>query len=404
MRIGDLIRFDLQVLQRHRWRTVMMLVAMAIGVTAVNLLTGLGEGARGFVLGEFRALDKNVLIVLPGRKETTGGMPPIMGTAPRNLTLADATALARVPGVWRVAPLIIGSTDVESERRHRDTVVVGTSAAYFDIRQVSVQRGSRLPELPLQQAQPVCVIGQTIQRELFGNQSAVGQTLRVGEQRFRVIGVLGGKGQAMGMNYDEALLMPIASAQQVFNQEGLFRVLIELVPGASLATTRERVLQRLEVLHQGDRDVTVITQDAVLAAFDGILATLTVAVAGIGGISLLVAGVLIMNVTMIGVSQRTAEIGLLKALGASEGDVLAIFLAESAVLATAGALIGLVLGHVLLTLACWKWPDIPFATPWWAALASVSVAILTALGFAWLPSRRAAAMNPVLALQSGRMS
>ncbi len=399
MRTADLLRFDFQVLNRHRFRALMMLIAMSIGVGAVNLLTGLGEGAKAFVLGEFSMLGKNVLIILPGKKETTGGMPPIMGAAPRDMTLQDAEALKRISGVNQVAPLIIGTSEVSFGSRNRDVMIAGTTASYFSIRQLQIRQGTALPDMPSDMASPVCVIGSKLKKEIFGEQPALGQWLKAGDRRFRVVGVMEAKGQALGMDMNDLMLVPVASAQALFNQEGLFRIAIEVQNAEVVEKTKQRVLDTMKLRHEGDEDVTVVTQDSVLSAFNKILDTMTLAVGGIGAISLLVAGTLIMNVTLIAVTQRTKEIGLLKAIGASDPDVLKIFLVEAALMAGLGALLGVILSETALFIGRIIFPDIAFHTPTWALVMSALIAVMTSILFAWGPSRRAARMEPVNALQ-----
>ncbi len=399
MRTADLLRFDFQVLNRHRFRALMMLVAMSIGVAAVNMLTGLGEGAKSFVLGEFSMLGKNTLIMMPGKKETSGGLPPILGAAPRDITLQDADAVSRLSGVNQVAPLIIGMSQVSFGSRNREVMIAGTTASYFSIRQLAIRQGTALPELPADMASPVCVIGSKVKKEIFGERPALGQWLKAGGRRFRVVGIMDAKGQALGMDMNDLMLIPVASAQALFNQEGLFRVMIEVQSPDLIGKTRERVLATMTARHEGEEDVTVITQDSILSAFNKILDTMTLAVGGIGAISLLVAGILIMNVTLIAVTQRTKEIGLLKAIGASDRDVLQIFLTEAALMAILGAVLGVILSEAALFTGRLVFPDIAFYTPLWALVLSVTIAIATSLIFAWGPSRRAARMEPVNALQ-----
>ncbi len=400
MRPSDMLRFDLQVLNRHRFRTLMLLFAMSIGVAAVNVLTGLGEGAKQFVLGEFSMLGKNTLIMMPGKKETRGGMPPITGESPREITLADADALTRLPGVIRVAPLIVGVTQVSFDGLNREVTVSGTSRTFFDIQQLAIRQGKSLPDLPSDMATPVAVLGSKLKAEIFGQKPALGMWLKAGGYRFRVIGIAEAKGQALGVDLNDVMIIPVASAQALFNQEGLFRVMIEAQSEEILPATQARLEKLMQQRHEGEEDVTVITQDSVLSAFNDILNTLTLAVAGIGAISLLVAGVLIMNVTLISVTQRTQEIGLLKAIGASDHDVLTLFLTESCLLASMGAFLGLIISQSLLFIGRTLFPDLGFQTPLWAMLLSVTVALLTALMFAWRPAKRASAMEPISALQS----
>lgn len=399
MRTADLLRFDFQVLNRHRFRALMMLIAMSIGVAAVNLLTGLGEGAKAFVLGEFSMLGKNTLIMLPGKKETSGGMPPMMGAAPRDITLQDAEAMRRLSGVEQIAPLIVGMSEVSYGSRNREVMIAGTTASYFSIRQLTIRQGTALPELSSDVASPVCVIGWKVKQEIFGERPALGQWLKAGDRRFRVVGIMDAKGQALGMDMNDLMLIPVASAQALFNQEGLFRVMIEVQSADMVKKTKQRVIDTMKLRHEGDEDVTVITQDSILAAFNKILDTMTLAVGGIGAISLLVAGILIMNVTLIAVTQRTKEIGLLKAIGATDRDVLQIFLTEATLMAVLGALLGVILSETALFIGRVIFPDIGFHTPPWAMVMSVVIAIVTSVLFAWGPSRRAARMEPVNALQ-----
>lgn len=398
MRPADAIALWFGALRGHGARSLMLLLAIGIGVLAVILLTGLAEGARSFVLDEFSLLGRNTLIVLPGRKETTGGVPPLTGLAPRDLTLQDAQAVARLPAVRRVAPLQAGLIEVAAGGRSREAFVLGTSRAFFALRQLEVSQGQLLPELPLEQAEAVCVIGPTLRRELFGSRPALGEWLRAGDRRFRVIGVLEARGESLGMDFAELLVIPVASAQALFNREGLFRLFAEVRSPALLESGKRQIRALLAERHEGEEDVTLISQDSMLAAFDDILGTLSLALAGIAAISLLVAGVLIMNVTWIAVSQRTAEIGLLKALGATPAQVRLLFVGEAALLALAGGLAGLALGELLLWLARQLW-RFPLTAPWWARGGALALALGTALLFAWLPAARAARLEPVAALR-----
>lgn len=400
MRTADMLGFNLQLILRHRFRSLMILLALAIGVAAVNLLTGLGEGAKTYVLGQFSLLGNQTLIMLPGKKETSGGMPPLTGEAPRDITLDDADAISRLPGVVAVAPLLVGMAEVRFGARQREVIVAGTSSDYFHIRQLQVQQGQILPPLSLDTASPVAVIGSTLKRELFGTAPALGQWLKAGNRRFRVIGILDSKGQAMGMDMNDLMLIPVASAQILFNQPGLFRILIESQSSEAIPVLKQRVEQLMQRRHDGVADITLISQDAILTSFAAILSTLNLSVSGIAAISLLVAGILIMNVTLISVSQRTAEIGLLKALGAANSDIQQLFLSEALLMALLGAASGMLLSELGLLAMRLRFSELAFYTPWWARLLALIIAVVTAMLFAWGPSRRAARLSPISALQS----
>jgi putative ABC transport system permease protein len=399
MRLIDLVRYTFLALRRQRFRSVMLLIAVGLGVGAVVVLTALGEGARGYVMGEFAFLGKDTVVMFPGRKETTGGMPPITGTAARAITLDEVEVLGRtVPGVTSLAPLVMGNGPVSYESRERESIVVGTTAAFFAIRQMEIAQGSTLPNLGLKEGKPVAVIGNKLKTELFDNRRAIGQWVRLRDYRFRVIGVLAGTGDSFGADLSEAIFIPVASAQSVFNIHGLFRVMMKARENYQVEEVKAQISERMQELHEGEQDVTVVSPDAMLSTFDDILGALTLAVAGIAAISLVVAGILVMNVTLMSVKQRTAEIGLLKAVGAPAAQVRILFLTEAALIATAGALLGMLIGHLLVIAAGRLYPSIPFATPGWAMWAALGLAVGTAVVFAWLPAQQAAHLEPVDAL------
>lgn len=376
----------------------MMLLAMAIGVGAVVMLTALGEGARRYVVNQFSTLGSHLLIVLPGRSETSGGAPPLLGETPRDLTLDDALALQRGYGVVRIAPLVIGAAPVAWRERERESLIIGTTADFQTVRQLDLGQGKFLTAGDPRQGNAECVIGQTLESELFGRRSALGQWLRIGEYRFRVIGVLADTGQAMGMEMGEIVIIPVASAQTLFNTESLFRVMVQTRDRDAILQARESVRDIIRARHEGEDDVTIITQDAILATFDRIFTALTFGVGGIAAISLGVAGILIMNVMLVAVSQRRAEIGLLKALGASQRRIQTLFLTEAGLLSLVGGLLGLTIGLGGNWLLGRVFPNFPLATPYWASIGALTVALGAGLSFGLLPARRAARLDPVDAL------
>ncbi|WP_456371945.1 ABC transporter permease [Thiolapillus sp.] len=402
LRAGDVLHFAWGALHGYPSRALLMLLAMSIGVASVVMLTALGEGARLYVQGEFASLGSNLLIVIPGRSETAGFNPStLMGETPRDLTLEDAAALRRSHLVRRVSPLNIGSAEISRQGRVRDTVIMGGTAELLQIRHWRIAQGRFLPAGRWNRARPVAVIGRHVKEELFGAEPAVGQWLRIGDRRFRVIGVLESEGRSIGVDVQDVAIIPAASAQQLFNTRSLFRILVESRSRAAIAPTRKFIVDTLQTRHQGVKDVTVITQDAVLATFDRILGALTYAVGGIAAISLMVAGILIMNVMLVAVSQRTAEIGLLKALGADRREILGLFVGEALLLSSLGAMAGLLLGEAGALILRQSFPELPAHAPLWAVLASLTVALVTGVLFSLLPARRAANLDPVAAL-SGR--
>lgn len=399
MRPDDQLRFNWQVFRRHPVRTGLMLLAVSIGVTSVILLTSLGEGARLFVEDEFSSLGNRLLIVFPGRNETTGHGPPIFGTSPRDLTIEDALAFKRLPSIQKVAPIIAGTMTVARETRSRDVITMGTTKALLEVRQLTVGRGQNLPDTSEDLASPVCVLGIKVKQELFGGQKAVGEWVRVGDRRMRVIGIIEDAGQSIGIDMEDLVLIPIRTAEQLYNSPAVFRVLMELTATADDEKVKERVRDIIRDRHEGEDDITLVSQDSVLKAFDNILKSLTLAIGSIGAIGLLVAGILIMNISLISVSQRRQEIGLLKAIGASSKQVRNLFLGDALMLVSFGSVAGIALAYTLLILFRRLWPVFPMTPPFWAIPAVVVMALIAGLLFAWLPARRAAALDPVLALR-----
>ena len=400
MRNADVLRFARDAATAYPLRTSLSVLAMAIGVAAVVVLTSLGDGARRYVVEQFSALGSNLVIVMPGRS-ATGGFSPAnaMTTTPRDLTIEDAEALTRLPAVRRAAPLTAGTSEINANGRLREVVVAGTASSYLEIRGFKIAQGHFLPESDWSRGAPVAVIGTKIQEEIFAGKSAVGELIRLGDRRLRVVGVLKATGQGVGgMNTDEVVFVPVGIAQGMFNTHTLFRILIEAKSRDQIEEVKRDVAALLKTRHSGEEDVTVITQDAVLATFDKLLRALTAAVAGIAAISLAVAGILVMNVMLVAVTQRTAEIGLLKALGARGATIRQAFLAEAAMLSLVGALTGYGLGLFGAFVLRQMYPAFPAYPPDWAVVAALVTSLSTGLLFGIMPARRAARLDPVQAL------
>jgi putative ABC transport system permease protein len=399
MRFVDVLHFASGSLRGSRSRTLLMILAMSIGVASVVVLTGLGEGARRYVINQFSSLGTNLVIVFPGRTETAGvGPGMLLGQIPRELSLDDAQALLRSRAILRIAPLTVGSSQISQGALNREVVVLGSTRDLLDVRHMSLGQGQFLPAGDVHASESVCVLGAKIRRELFGATSAIGEWVRLGDRRFRVLGVLASQGESMGMNTDDLVIVPVESAHMLFNTSGLFRILVEAKSRDSIEQAKldaENILLRR---HNGERDVTVVTQDAVLATFDRILRALTLAVGGIAAISLSVAGILIMNVMLIAVSQRVKEIGLLKALGAPAKQIRYLFFTEAILLSAIGSVVGLLLGEMGVLVIGKIYPSLPVGAPWWAVLAAIGTSLGTGISFSVWPARRAARLDAVTAL------
>ena len=397
MTLTDLFRFALRSLSGHRLRTILSLLGMAIGVAAVIALTALGEGARRYVIDQFASIGSNLLVVVPGKSETTG--IPGIGAAPNDLTLEDAQAIVRqVPQAELVAPLVVGTESVAHAARRRLVPVLGTTHEMAEVRKLTVAQGEFLPADEARRGRPVAVLGSKLARELFPGEEPVGRVIRIGGWRMRVIGVLAPRGTQLGMNMDDVVVVPVATSMRMFDRRSLFRIMIQVRGGADLEVAKERVIRLLTERHDGEEDVTILTQDAVVSTFSQILGALTLALAAIASISLTVAGIGIMNVMLVSVSERTREVGLLRALGVKRRQVLTVFLTEAALLSTAGGLLGLATGWAAVRILVGIFPALPASPPTWAVAAALGLSVSVGVLFGLLPARRAARLDPVAAL------
>jgi putative ABC transport system permease protein len=396
--VSDTIQQAFLSIRSQILRAALIVLAMSIGIASVTILTALGESARRYIVNEFQSLGTNLVIVLPGRTETTGGQPPLFGETPRDLTLDDANALLKSRNVAAIALINVGSAPVSSLGLERETTILGSTAALRRVRHLTMAEGRFLPDIESDKSLPVCVIGQTIKREIFSKQKALGQWLRINDRRFRVIGVLASEGESIGVDFDEIVVIPVASAQALFDTESLFRILVQAKSKSAMYKAVSDIGKIIKARHEGEEDITIITQDSVIGAFDEILTALTLTVASIAGISLAVAGVLVMNVMLVSVAQRTSEIGLLKALGASEIQLIGLFLAEAAILCLAGAVIGVLVGQFVVSVLQIIYPEFPLLIPGWALMAALLVSLTTGLIFGVFPATKAAKLDPVLAL------
>ena len=404
MRFYDLLFLAFSTLIRYPLRTLMLLIATSIGVMAVILLTAVGEGARDYITGEFKDMGTNLLIVLPGKNETSGGGSPadLAGVAPRDLTVEDAISLRQIEAINRIAPIVVGETPAQFNGLERSVPIIGTTPSFLAVRKWEMESGNFLPGVTLDRSPPVCVIGKEVESELFGKNNAIGQWLRVGDRRCRVTGVIATEGRAIGIDVQKIVVMPVSLATALFNRPSLFRIIAEARNTWEMDQIKKDIIRIIKKRHQGKEDITVIRQDAVMQSFDNIFNVLTMALGSIASISLFVAGILIMNVMLVAVSQRQSEIGLLKAIGAKNKQIIYLFITEAIILSGSGAILGLILGHTTTQLLKLAFPTFNFLPPPWASFVSLIVALVSGIVFGLLPARRASKLDPVIALSGNK--
>jgi len=399
MTVPDLLIFASRAVIAHRLRSWLTVIGIVIGIAAVVLLTSLGQGTREYITSEFTQFGTNLLQVTPGRT-TTGGIPTPMGTTVRKLTIDDAEAIGRLPGVDNVVPLAFGQARVEAGERGRSVYIYGVTADVPAVWKFEVALGRFLPEGDVHRGGPVAVLGPTLARELFGDASPLGAHIRIGGRRLQVIGVMAAKGQMLGFDIDDAAYVPVSVAQQVFNQDGLIEIDALFSRAAESAAVVELIRSTLQRRHDGDEDFTIVTQTQMLETVDRVLGIVSWAVSGIGGISLLVGAIGVLTIMWISVGERTAEIGLLKAMGAAPADILLIFLSEAAMLSLVGGLAGVAVALGIAALIHGIFPALPFSTSPPYVVAALGMSVLVGLLSGVLPARRATRLDTVDALRA----
>jgi putative ABC transport system permease protein len=398
MRSADLARLTGGSVVAQRLRALLTALGIGVGVAAVVLLTSIGEGVRQFVVAEFTQFGTNIVGITPGRTQTMGGSIGVFGTV-RPLTIDDAESLRRMPYVTASVPVVQGNAEVEGNGRKRRVTVYGVGHEFADAFRFEVASGTFLPADDPRAPRNLAVLGAKMKQQLFGDANALGANVRVGSERYRVIGVMRAKGTMIGFDLDDTVYVPAARALELFNRDSLFEIDVlyeETAPVDEVVAGIQRVL----VARHGDEDFTVTTQQQMLDTLGSVLGVLTFAVAALGSISLLVGAVGIFTIMTIAVRERTAEVGLLRALGAGRRQVLALFLAEAIVLSLLGGLAGLAFGVAVAWLLGEAVSQLPvsFSTPFMGLALGLSVAIGLVAGI--LPAMSAAKLDPVEALRA----
>ncbi len=395
---SDVFRFTGRAVFAHRLRSGLTVLGIAIGIAAVVLLTAIGEGINRFVISEFTQFGTNLIGVNPGRATTLGASIGVFGTV-RPLSLEDAEALRRVPFVESVVVFTQGNAEIEGNGRQRRTTIYGTDAQMPATFRFDVAQGEFLPADDPRAPRALAVLGSKVRQELFDAANPIGERIRVGGERYRVIGVMQAKGQMLGFDLDDTVYIPAARALDMFNRESLMEIDVLYAEGAPVEEVVAGI-RRILIARHGGEDFTITTQQQMMDVLGSILGVLTFAVAALGGISLLVGGVGIFTIMTIAVRERRNEIGLLRALGGRHSQVLSLFLTEAVLLSGLGGALGLLggLGGAFLLHAAV--PALPVHASLGYGLLALGVASLIGLIAGVVPARHAAGLEPVAALRA----
>ena len=398
MLVNDFIKLTGTSLLAHKLRSFLTLLGISVGIAAVVLLTSIGEGIHQFVLAEFTQFGTNIVAINPGKTSTQGMSMGVFGTV-RPLTIEDAEALRKIPQSTAVVSVVQGNAEIEGNNRTRRTTIYGVGSEFPQAFNMPVSSGRFLPDDDPVAPRAFVVLGHKVRQELFGNKNPLGERIRVGGDRYRIIGTMEPKGTVLGFDLDDTVYIPAARGLELFNRETLVEIDVLYREEAEIDKV-VAAIKRILIARHGREDFTITTQQQMLDVLGSILNVLTFAVAAIGSISLLVGGIGIVTIMTISVAERTAEIGLIRALGARRSQILSLFLGEAVVLSAIGGIAGLTFGIGIAQLLHLTLPALPVHTPWTFVILAEAIAVLIGLVAGVLPAQRAARLDPVEALRA----
>lgn len=400
MNLPELFLTAVDTIRASKLRAFLTTLGVIIGVLAVILLVALGEGVRQYVGDTFASMGSNVIQIMPGKRDTKGGpMGPMSGVA-HKLTPEDEVAVAhRAFSADGVSGVVQGTATLRYGERRRDSMALGVGVRLKDIRNIAVDQGRWFGDDDVTGHRRYVVIGRTTQQELFGTENPLGKTMKINDAEFRIIGVLEHKGQSLGFDMDDIAFIPNTTSLDLFALEGYSILMARAKDKASTDAAIEEISDVLKRRHNNQVDFTVVSQDEMLSTVNAIMGTMTAVLAAIASIALVVGGIGIANIMLVSVRERTREIGVRRAVGATKTTILMQFLVEAIVISTLGGVIGLTLGAGIIALARAAIPGLPVQLSLWVVLTALGFAALVGVVSGVMPARSAARLDPVEALR-----
>ena len=404
MNLLESFKMAVATLAANKMRSSLTMLGIVIGNASVIGMVGIGQGAQKLAQQQFESLGPNVLFIVPGSEESRRTRFDL----PKTLVLKDAFAIAKqVPTVTAVAPQINSKQLITHRDRNANELIVGTTPEFLTVRSFSVTRGRFFTEIALKRNQRVAILGPEIADKLFPQQDPVGQQIRIKDISFEVIGIMEAKGTFLGTNQDTNVYIPLTTmANQIVGSDSPYGTEVNFIAVTarnqdSIRAAKFQIENLLRLRHKivGEDDFTVRTQKDILDVIGTVTNALTVLLAAIAGISLLVGGIGVMNIMLVSVTERTQEIGLRKAVGAKEGDILQQFLIEATILSVLGGVIGTAIGVTLIVGVGLISPLAAIVSPV-AIMVAVTVSGAIGLFFGVIPARTAAKLDPIVALRA----
>jgi putative ABC transport system permease protein len=400
MNFIETFRVAFEAILSNKVRSGLTMLGVIIGVMAVILLVSIGEGAQVYITRELTGMGTNLLIITPGKTSTRGGFhPPSAGTV-RKLTYDDAQALKRRAWLLTDAvPMVFGTGKIKYRNMGRDTMIIGTTPEFQSIRNLYVDTGSYVTQADVDSKAKIIVLGTKVKEELLGAENPLGKIVTLSDARYRVVGVMRKRGMSLGMDLDDIVFIPVTSGQELFDTDALFEIIASTPRSEDVDRAITQIRDILIKRHAHKEDFTIQTQGALLETMNTILNVLTAVLGGIAGISLVVGGIGIMNIMLVSVRERTREIGIRKALGARNRDIMAQFMIEAITLSGAGGVIGILLGVGLALLIPMFVTVLPTSVSAWSIIMAFTFSGAVGVFFGVYPARRAALQDPIQALR-----
>lgn len=399
MSFFELIRTALVSLSQNKLRAALTALGVIIGVMSVILLIALGESAQAYVEKEFAIMGSNVIIVTPGKQETTG-MFPISAGSYKKLTYEIAMQLKKkAEGIIGVCANTIGLANIRYRNRQRNVLLIGTTPDFEKVRQLYTQIGRFLTQEDIDRNARVCIIGTTVKRELFGNHRALYEKISINGSKHTIVGILEERGMALGIDLGDIVIVPLPSAQRIFGAEEVMEILVGARTQDDIPRATESIRRIVRSAHDNEEDFTITNQDSMLAAFSRIFTMLRLMLVGIACISLLVGGIGIMNIMLVSVRERTREVGIRIAVGATRADIGLQFLVESITLSVLGGTTGIILGFFGTLFIRGFYPSLPIGLSMWSVLTAFLFSSGVGIFSGVYPALKAASVDPVEALR-----
>ena len=400
MYILESSKLAFEALFTNRLRTFLTMLGMVVGVFAVIVLVSIGQGAKNYIFQEFEGLGSNIIIIQPGKSDKKNKFAPPMGVAQRKLTLLDVIALEkRALNISAVTGLILGTASLRYEDSLSNNNVFGANEQFPKILNITFDQGAYFNREEENSSRRVVALGTVLTQKLFGSEYPIGKTVKINQSEFRVIATLAPMGDKLGFNLDEFAIIPTTSALKLFNEDKLFGIRSKASSKSSVEDAVQEITDILKERHNGEEDFTIVTQGAILDSMNTILNMLSYVLAGIAGISMLVGGIGIMNIMLVSVTERTAEIGIRRAVGAKRYHILLQFLWEATLLSFISGSIGVISSYLAISITNFFLSSFSLEPPIWIVIPSFFLATFVGIIFGVWPAMKASRVEILDALR-----